>query len=170
MALQGFSHLGIAVSDLDRSVRFYCDVLGFTQLYALDFNENEVAATMEQEGSFRSAMLLRDDIRVELLQWVDVPVTGSGERRAMTELGLTHLCFRVDDIEELSRAVVAAGGRVHEQTLSVLGVEGAGAMPTKLLYVTDPDGTRIELMSNVPDLSGFTSADVEALASITQAR
>ena len=27
------------------------------------------------------------------------------------------------------------------------------AAPTKLLYLTDPDGTRIELMENVPDLS-----------------
>ena len=29
MALQSFSHLGICVADLDRSTRFYVDVLGF---------------------------------------------------------------------------------------------------------------------------------------------
>lgn len=172
MALQGFSHIGIGVSDIARSTAFYCDVFGFVQLYALDFNDNEVAATMEQEGAFRSAMLLRDDIRVELLQWVDVPVTGSGERTSMTELGFTHLSFRVDDVHELSAAVRAAGGEVHAHTLTVLGVDGGasgGAPPTRLLYVTDPDGTRIELMSNVPDLSGFSPADVEALASVARA-
>lgn len=169
MALQGFSHIGIGVSDIDRSVRFYRDVFGFVQLYALDFNKNEVAATMEQEGAFRSAMLLRDDIRIELLQWKDVPVTGSGERKAMTELGFTHLSFRVDDIDELSVAVRVAGGAVHDHTLTVLGVDGGESSPSRLLYVTDPDGTRIELMSNVPDLSGFSPEDVAALASLSQA-
>jgi glyoxylase I family protein len=150
--IQGFSHIGIAVKDLDRSRRFYTDVLGFTQLYQLDFENNEVAATMEQEGVFRSAMLIRKDIRIELLQWVDVPVTGSGQRRPMTELGVTHLCFRVENIDELTDAVVAAGGAVVEQTRTVLGDATDPAAP-RLVYLTDPDGTRIELMQGVPDLS-----------------
>ncbi len=76
--IQGFSHIGICVSDLDRSIRFYTEVFGFVVLYQLDFENNEVAATMEQEGKFRSAMLLRDDIRIELLQWVDVATTALG--------------------------------------------------------------------------------------------
>ena len=163
MAIQGFSHIGICVTDLDRSTRFYVDVLGFSQLYAMDMTGGEVAATMEQAGSFRSAMLLRGDVRVELLQWLDVPTTGSGERKAMTELGFTHLSFRVDDIDELTEAVRAAGGEVHEQTLTVLGDPGDAAA-TKLLYLTDPDGTRIELMENVPDLSLMAPSAAEALS------
>ncbi len=164
MALQGFSHIGICVTDIERSRRFYVDVLGFTPLYALDLTDDEVAATMEQSGTFRSAMLLRDDLRIELLQWVDVPVTGSGERKPMTGLGFTHLSFRVDAIDELSDAVRAAGGAVHDQTLSVLD-PGDGTPPTRLLYVTDPDGTRIELMENVPDLSLMAPAAADALRS-----
>jgi glyoxylase I family protein len=160
--IQGFSHIGIGVSDLDRSIRFYSDVFGFVELYRLDFENNEVAATMEQEGAFRSAMLLRDDVRIELLQWVDVPVTGTGERKPMTELGFTHLSFRVEEIDDLTEAVVAAGGAVHPQTLTYVGAEGSPK--TGLLYYTDPDGTRIEVMTNVPDLSGFSAADIKAMA------
>jgi len=150
--IQGFSHIGIGVTDLERSIRFYSDVFGFSELYRLDFNDNEVAATMEQEGAFRSAMLLRDDVRIELLQWVDVPTSGGG-KKPMTELGFTHLSFRVDDVDDLSAAVVAAGGAVHPQTLSHVGPEGS--TKAGLLYYTDPDGTRIEVMSNVPDLSSL---------------
>jgi glyoxylase I family protein len=158
--IQGFSHIGIGVSDLDASIAFYVDVFGFVELYRLDFADNEVAATMEQEGVFRSAMLLRDDVRIELLQWVDVETTGGG-KKPMTQLGFTHLSFRVDEIDDLTGAVVAAGGAVHPQTLSYVGADG----PTRtgLLYYTDPDGTRIEVMTNVPDLSGFSAADIKAM-------
>ena len=48
MAIQGFSHLGVCVRDLDASTRFYTDVLGFRQLYSMDFDDDEVAATMER--------------------------------------------------------------------------------------------------------------------------
>ncbi|MBO9523602.1 MAG: VOC family protein [Nocardioidaceae bacterium] len=152
--IQGFSHVGVAVSDLERSVAFYTAVLGFTVLYRMDFANDEVAVTMEQEGAFRSAMLVRGDIRVELLQWEDVPITGGG-RRPMTELGFTHLSFRVDDIGELDEAVAAYGGEVVAHTRQVLGDPGDPAAP-RLVYLTDPDGTRIELMQNVPDLRAPT--------------
>lgn len=159
--IQGFSHIGVCVTDLDRSIRFYTQVFGFAQLYQLDFDNNEVAATMEQEGKFRSAMLIRDDIRIELLQWVDVSMTGSGERKPMTELGFTHLSFRVEDVDGLTQAILDAGGHFLESTRTVLGdVED----PTsgRFIYLTDPDGTRIELMQNVPDLSGISASDIAA--------
>jgi len=159
--IQGFSHIGIGVSDIARSIKFYSEVFGFVELYQLDFENNEVAATMEQEGVFKSAMLIRDDIRIELLQWVDVAISGSGERKPMTELGFTHLSFRVDEIDDLTDAVLANGGAVYPQTLAYVGAEGTPQ--TGLLYYTDPDGTRIEVMTNVPDLSGFSAADIKAM-------
>lgn len=161
--IQGFSHIGIGVTDLDRSIRFYTEVFGFVQLYQLDFDNNEVAATMEQEGRFRSAMLIRDDIRIELLQWVDVPITGSGQRKPMTELGFTHLSFRVEDVDGLTEAILAAGGTLVESTRTVLG-DAADPTSGRFIYLTDPDGTRIELMQNVPDLSGISAADIAASA------
>ena len=159
--IQGFSHIGVCVTDLDRSIRFYTQVFGFAQLYQLDFDNNEVAATMEQDGKFRSAMLIRDDIRIELLQWVDVSTTGSGQRKPMTELGFTHLSFRVEDVDGLTQEILDAGGHFLESTRTVLGdVED----PTsgRFIYLTDPDGTRIELMQNVPDLSGISASDIAA--------
>ena len=54
-----------------------------------------------------------------------------------------------------------AGGAVVEQTRTVLGDDADPASP-RLIYLTDPDGTRIELMQNVPDLSGFSAADITA--------
>jgi glyoxylase I family protein len=59
MAVLSFSHPGICVSDLERSTRFYVDVLGFAELFTMDFTADELAATMERPGAFSSRMLRR---------------------------------------------------------------------------------------------------------------
>ena len=93
MALQSFSHLGICVRDLELSTRFYEHVLGFKHLFSVDLGD-ELAVTMETPGCrFTSRMLARPDLRIELLGWAEPKVTGDGQRRAMTAVGLTHLCL-----------------------------------------------------------------------------
>jgi lactoylglutathione lyase len=154
MGIQGFSHVGVCVSDLERSTRFYVNVLGFEELFTMPMGD-EVAATMEigPPVRFESRMLQRGDVRVELLHWTEPEASGDRERRPMDRFGLTHLCFRVEDIDDLVDAAVAAGGTVHRQTHTVLEGQGVGGGPVQLLYLTDPDGTRIECMSGTPDLS-----------------
>ena len=66
---------------------------------------------------------------------------GSKERRPMTQFGLTHLCFRVDDVEAVAAAVVEHGGTVHENTRTTLA-DGV----LDFVYCSDPDGVRLELM------------------------
>ncbi len=146
MALQSFSHVGICVSDLDRSTRFYCEVLGFREQFSFDFTD-ELRATMETDGGFTSRMLGRGDLRVELLHWHDRAPDGDGTRRPMTARGITHLAFRVERVDELYDAAKRWGGAAHPTTYSALdgGVE--------VVYLTDPDGVRIECMAGVPDLA-----------------
>ena len=146
MALQSFSHLGVCVSDLERSTAFYREVLGFRVLFSVDFGD-ELAATMEETGGFTSRMLARDDVRVELLAWHDRAVSGDGERRAMTARGLTHLAFRVDAIDDLFELAARHGGAAYPSTRTDLG----GGV--EVVYLSDPDGVRIECMAGVPDLS-----------------
>jgi glyoxylase I family protein len=145
VALQGFSHIGICVSDLERSTTFYTEVLGFQVLFSVDF-AGELATTMEADGAFTSRMLGRDDLRVELLHWHDREVGGDAERRAMTARGVTHLAFRVEAVDDLFDLAEKCGGAVHRATQTDL----AGGV--QVVYLTDPDGVRIECMAGVPDL------------------
>jgi glyoxylase I family protein len=157
MGLLGFSHVGVCCSDLDRSTRFYCDALGFRELFTVELGP-EVAATMEIDGRFRSRMLARDDLRLELLHWLEPEARGDGVRRPMDRLGVTHLCFRVDDVDDLgamAAAAEAAGGAVHPATRSVQDGMGEGGAAVKTMYLTDPDGVRVEVMSGTPDLASL---------------
>jgi glyoxylase I family protein len=148
----GFSHVGVCVSDLERSTRFYTEVLGFRPVLTMELGP-EVAATMEVEGcELTSRMLGRGDVRVELLHWRSHRAEGNGERRPMTRLGLTHLCLRVDDVEPVLEAAERFGGAAHRRTSTELPGMGVGGGPVRLVYLTDPDGVRIELMAGTPEL------------------
>ncbi|MGO8873172.1 MAG: VOC family protein [Acidimicrobiales bacterium] len=138
-----FSHLGICVSDLDRSLRFYCEGLGF-EVVASHRVGSEFAALMEVEGvDVESRMLSRDGVTIELLWYVSPGHVGDGNRRPMNGLGLTHLSLRVDDVDGLASTIERLGGAVVSGTRTTLELPGARL---DFLYCTDPDGVRIELM------------------------
>src|SRR3954464_5087499 len=100
MGVQGFSHVGVCCSDLDRSTRFYIDVLGFSELFTMEWGD-ELAATMERDGiRFESRMLRRGDVRLELLHWLEPEAGGARTRRPMTNVGLTPFCFRRDALDD----------------------------------------------------------------------
>ena len=106
-----FSHLGICVSDLERSLRFYCEGLGFEPVASHQVGD-EFAALMEVEGvRLESRMLCRDGVTIELLGFEAPATTGDGTRRPMNQLGLTHLSLRVDDVDGLAATIEAWGAR-----------------------------------------------------------
>ena len=147
-----FSHVGVCVSDLERSTRSYTEVLGFRPVLTMDMGP-EVAATMEVEGcEFTSRMLGRGDVRVELPHWRSLDAEGDGGRRPMTQIGLTHLCLRVDDPEPVLVAAERFGGTAHRRTTTELPGMGVDGGAVRLVYLTDPDGVRIELMAGTPEL------------------
>jgi catechol 2,3-dioxygenase-like lactoylglutathione lyase family enzyme len=138
-----FSHLGICVSDLDRSMRFYCEALGFERAEAHAVGD-EFARLMELDGvSVRSQFLRRPGMAIELLQFNAPEVTGDGIRRPMNQLGLTHISVRVDDIDAVAATVEAFGGTVAAETRTTMGL---GDAALDFVYCADPDGVRIELM------------------------
>ena len=138
--IQKVSHIGICVSDIKASVRFYCEGLGFTQVMAWNIG-NEVGPIMEIEGEIilDSVMIHRDGVSIELLGYDSPKVTGEKKRRSMTQLGFTHLSLLTEDIDKTAERLVAYGGTVHPHTRTVIE-QG------DFIYCTDPDGIRIELM------------------------
>jgi catechol 2,3-dioxygenase-like lactoylglutathione lyase family enzyme len=138
-----FSHLGICVSDLDRSLRFYCDGLGFELTDSHQVGD-EFAALMEVEGIFlESRMIRRDGVTVELLSFTQPGHVGGAARRPMNQLGLTHVSLRVDDIDGVASTIEALGGTVVRTTRTAFDL---GSLRLDFVYCTDPDGVRIELM------------------------
>ena len=142
-----FSHFGICVSDLERSLRFYCEALGFVPAESHQIGR-EFAPLMELDDVvLRSQFIRREGVAIELLGFEVPGPTGAGVRRPINQLGLTHLSFRVDDLAAAAARVGELGGTVLQQTRTTLAF---GDAALEFVYCTDPDGVRIELM----DLGG----------------
>jgi catechol 2,3-dioxygenase-like lactoylglutathione lyase family enzyme len=138
-----FSHLGICVSDLERSLRFYCEALGFSAAESHVVGD-EFGRLMELEAvSLRSQFVRRGAVAIELLEYSSPEVVGQPVRRPLNQLGLTHLSVRVDDVDAVAAAVERLGGTVVSETRTSFDLSGT---TLDFLYCTDPDGVRIELM------------------------
>ena len=136
------SHVGICVSDLDRSLRFYCEGLGFepAERYELDSAEMEgLDRSLEVPGPLTliSQMIVSEGMKIELLAYPGHQVSGSPST-SRGFLGLTHLSFNVDKVDSAARRLEEFGGTILPETRSEAGIV--------LLFLTDPDGTRVELM------------------------
>jgi glyoxylase I family protein len=147
-AFQRLTHIGIAVSDLARSRRFYCDGLGFAFEHELHVAGEPTDTLLRLEGTdLHAVYLTRDGVRIELLHFASPPAPPRRER-AMNEHGLTHLSFRVADVDAALAAVRAAGGRVLDGTvIRFPEFHSAAAL------VADPDGQLIELVQAPGDPS-----------------
>ncbi|MDG1945038.1 MAG: VOC family protein [Halioglobus sp.] len=147
MSVQRLSHIGICVSDLERSVRFYRDALGFEELSRLNVQGEDSARLLDIEGGELQAVYLqRDGTRIELLFY---PVAGHEtieHPQPMNRLGFTHLSLRVTDLASVVEAVKLVGGSSLSHTLINKPEWG-----TRAIFVTDPDGLRIELLETPVD-------------------
>jgi lactoylglutathione lyase len=146
MTLQRVTHVGICVSDPARSLRFYRDLLGFRELTSLDVSGAHVDRLLGLSGvKLHATYLERDGLRIELLHYETPGHAGPSEPRAMNQLGLTHLSIRVEDLAAELETLRAAGVCVLDATRI-----GVAAVRSHAVFVTDPDGTRIELVES-PD-------------------
>jgi catechol 2,3-dioxygenase-like lactoylglutathione lyase family enzyme len=138
-------HTGYTVADLDRSLRFYRDLLGL-----------EVLATQEKQGGYIGAIVGHADAHVRMAH-LRVPGDGhvvelfqylapAGERPAAIDppdVGTSHLCFVVDDLPALYERLREAGvdSFVSPPVEVDTGINRGGWA----LYVRDPDGIPVEL-------------------------
>jgi catechol 2,3-dioxygenase-like lactoylglutathione lyase family enzyme len=135
------THVGIAVSDLQRSLRFYRDLLGFTWEHELDVEGEPTDTLLRLRGTkLHAEYLTRDGVRIELLHFASPPAPPRPER-PMNQYGLTHLSFRVTDMDAVLEALRAAGERVLEETVIRFPEWQSAAC-----MILDPDGQVIELV------------------------
>ncbi|GAA0934639.1 VOC family protein [Nonomuraea longicatena] len=128
MPIQRLNHAVLYVRDVDRSVAFYRDVLGFEVVMSLPG-----AAFLQAEGS-------TNDHDLGLFQ---VGEQAGPSPAGRTSVGLYHLAWEVDTLDELDRVARRLG-----ELGSLAGASDHST--TKALYAKDPDGLEFEVSWLVP--------------------
>ncbi len=150
-SINGFSHAGVTVADLDRSIRFY-ELLGFEVAARWVRTEDYLRELVGYPTVEMHAAVLRHDacdVFLELLEYRNISSVSIDP--ANGNPGTSHFCLFVDGFEELWERLVAAG------VDSVSGPVTPTVGPNKgslAVYLIDPDGHRVELVETPRNLDG----------------
>ena len=130
-------HFGVTVTDLNRAVAFYRDVLGLDVLAEFEVGGEAFETGVDVEGASASfAHLDAGDARVELVEY-----DPEGEDRtggAVNQPGAKHLGLTVDDVDAVYESLPD-----DVETLSEPQTTESG---TRIFFVRDPDGNLVEIL------------------------
>ena len=157
-AIPRMSHVGVGVTDIERAAAFYEKALGFRRAAAVTGGQESANLVgLSGEVRFQSLFMELEGRLVELVHF-DAPATQRAELKQFAQTGLTHLSFRVDSLDEAMDRVRRFGGKVLEQT--GVNIDLPGGIAGRVIFCTDPDGTRVELME-FPDFVRFDQEQTE---------
>ncbi|MGV0046853.1 VOC family protein [Mycobacterium colombiense] len=131
-----FNHVGLCVTDRERSRRFYEGLLGFEFWWELDPPDGATSQLvgLPEPLGVHATYLVRDGFVLELMDYSKRQVH-AGAERVMDQIGLTHISFSVSDLPGVLGRVAEFGGAVVDSSVS------AGAA-----MIRDPDGQLLELL------------------------
>lgn len=137
-------HVGITVADLERSIHFYRDVLGFT-----------LARRRSSDAGYLGQQTGYPGVRLEVASFEVQPNTGpsfeivqymthAGQPHAPATncAGTSHLCFQVTDLQRLYQSLLAKGVRFKTDPVRITAGPNEGGL---VVYFFDPDGCILEL-------------------------
>jgi predicted enzyme related to lactoylglutathione lyase len=141
-----FSHVRKVAVDIEVTGRFYAEVFGFELEWSQEGSGEAFLPLTEIAPPVRSALRMyrKGEVRLELSQYFEPPPVGSTQRLPMNALAMTHISFRVADLEAVLAQVRRWGGQVLEHTRVTHPRTGDYVM------CLDPDGFRVELMPMTP--------------------
>ena len=141
------NHTSFTVSDLDRSVRLYTDVLGFALLNRSERDPGFTGRVVGVPGAHIDvAYVQAPGHRLELIQYLKPDARGRVEARAC-DTGFAHVAFDVDDIDAVVAAVEKAGVAPLSAPQEIPAGPNKGG---KAVYTRDPDGCTIEFIQRPP--------------------
>jgi lactoylglutathione lyase len=123
--IKGLGHIALTVQDMDKSLRFYCDILGFEKAFEIRDDQNNPWI---------------EYIKVAPGQFIELFYGGINKTETIDHsIGFNHLCLEVHDIHELANHLSSQGVRLDIEPKR-------GKDHNFQCWVKDPDGNRIEFM------------------------
>ncbi|WP_265456076.1 VOC family protein [Enterococcus sp. HY326] len=150
MTNQGFSlvnHVGITVSNLDKSIVFY-EALTGNKISNKDVIGGKRMAQSQglEDTLIKYANLRLGNVNLDILEYVTPQSTKANYSNE--QISAMHLCFEVEDLTAAVKRLQAIGIKPEGEPFYFEEQDGLKAgFGTGVVYFTDPDGTNLELIS-----------------------
>jgi catechol 2,3-dioxygenase-like lactoylglutathione lyase family enzyme len=142
--IEGIHHTCITVSDLERSIAFYRDLLGLELVMTEESErsgDDRSKALGVPKAKVKLAILRAGDARVELIEYVTAQ--GRPYDRNNNDIGAMHIAFQVKDIDAVYQRLLDHGVRFT----AAPAIIPAGPMQGwRWTYFFDPDGVSLEII------------------------
>src|SRR6202011_2893749 len=136
-------HTGFTVSNLDRSLAFWRDVLGFELSHRAHHTGDLASEVTGVPGADISIAVLKGyGHKIELLEYLAPPDRKHVDLRPC-DVGSVHVALTVDNLDAVLSAIAASGWKTAGRPQTLQSGPNAGK---RVVYVRDPDGTTIEFM------------------------
>lgn len=142
------NHTSFTVSDLDRSLAFFCDGLGFELLSKAPRDPQAIQKITGVEGAdIVVAYVQGPGHRIELIQYVG-PAEREHVRPRPCDTGFAHIAFDVDDFDA---ALAAANAHDVRMIGSPHKPDAGPNKGRRVAYLQDRDGITIEFIERPAD-------------------
>jgi len=128
--IKGMDHVAIVVSDMDRSIKFYSEILGL-----------KIHSDGRKEGGEKKTFL---GTKSETLVALTEDENRGKDRTGFVE-GVAHIAFKVDDVERTSKILRERGVQFIEEKLDRGGKK-------KAYHFIDPDGLELEIYGKTGEI------------------
>ena len=136
-------HTGITVSNLERSLAFWRDVLGFDLSHRAHHSGDLASEVTGVPGAEISLAVLKGyGHKIELLEYLAPPDRKRAKVRPC-DVGSVHVALTVDNLDRVLSAISASGWKAAGKPQTLKTGPNAGK---RVVYVRDLDGTTIEFM------------------------
>jgi len=142
--IHGIHHTAISTPNLERSLKFYRDLLGAQTVTDFEWPAGlEVADQIVglKDSSARAVMLRLGNAMIELFEFTSPSPQSGDPERPVCDHGITHICLDVSDIEAEYERLRKAGMRFNCPPQDLGEVRAT--------YGRDPDGNVVELQEVV---------------------
>jgi len=147
--IRALNHINLVVSNLDRSVQFYTDLLGFKEVRRAHLEGQWIESIVGLKGVRAEVVYLlapAGEPRLELLCYESPRGESIQANSLANTIGLRHIALQVDDIHGAVNHLKEAGVTILSEPVAVPKSAIKHDAGRKILcYFLDPDGILLEL-------------------------